>query len=196
VQLLLHLSLTEGTMPLPKFITIDGKRFAWRDVLQRRREQREACAEPEQPTLFAEGVSPAGIRAHRRRPLPRAQSIHAAGWGGLSHDQPPRRCLYPRDRSHHCELQRGVRPWHTAVRITRPLRANGQPYKGINVLMLWGEAMEKGFACLFWMTYRQAQELGAQVRKGEQDRSSSMPIGSTRPVRTTMALRSNAKFLS
>jgi hypothetical protein len=39
-------------MPLPKFITIDGKRFAWREVLQRRREHREACAEPEQPALF------------------------------------------------------------------------------------------------------------------------------------------------
>ena len=39
-------------MALPKFITIDGKRFAWRDVLQRRREQIAACAEPEQPALF------------------------------------------------------------------------------------------------------------------------------------------------
>jgi antirestriction protein ArdC len=72
------------------------------------------------------------------------------------------------------ELEEGARPWlkpwnaeHAAGRITRPLRANGQPYNGINVLMLWGEAMAKGFACPFWMTYRQAQELGAQVRKGE-----------------------------
>jgi hypothetical protein len=39
-------------MALPKFIEIDGKRIAWRDVLQRRREQIEACAEPEQPALF------------------------------------------------------------------------------------------------------------------------------------------------
>jgi hypothetical protein len=39
-------------MPLPKFITIDGKRFAWRDVLQCRREQIAACAEREQPALF------------------------------------------------------------------------------------------------------------------------------------------------
>ena len=27
--------------------------------------------------------------------------------------------------------------------------------------------MEHGFACPIWMTYKQAQELGAQVRKGE-----------------------------
>jgi hypothetical protein len=36
----------------PRFIDIDGERIAWRDVLRRRREQIEACAEPEQPALF------------------------------------------------------------------------------------------------------------------------------------------------
>lgn len=72
------------------------------------------------------------------------------------------------------ELEKGVRPWlkpwnaeHAAGRITRPLRHNGQPYRGINVLMLWGEAMERGYSCPIWMTYNQANELGAQVRKGE-----------------------------
>jgi antirestriction protein ArdC len=72
------------------------------------------------------------------------------------------------------DLEQGVRPWmkpwhveHTAGRITRPLRHNGTPYRGINVLLLWGEAMEKGYAAPLWMTYKQAQELGAQVRKGE-----------------------------
>ena len=29
------------------------------------------------------------------------------------------------------------------ARITRPLRANGIPYRGINVLMLWSEAVEQ-----------------------------------------------------
>jgi len=72
------------------------------------------------------------------------------------------------------DLEQGVRPWakpwtaeHTAGKITRPLRHNGQPYKGINVLLLWGECMMKGYAAPLWMTYRQASELGAQVRKGE-----------------------------
>ncbi len=72
------------------------------------------------------------------------------------------------------ELEKGVRPWfkpwnaeHAAGRVTRPLRHNGQPYRGINVLMLWGEAMTKGYSCPIWMTYNQAHELGAQVRKGE-----------------------------
>ena len=72
------------------------------------------------------------------------------------------------------DLEQGVRPWvkpwnaeHATDKIMRPLRYNGLPYSGINVLMLWSEAAEQGFASPTWMTYRQAQELGAQVRKGE-----------------------------
>src|ERR1700686_4604997 len=73
------------------------------------------------------------------------------------------------------ELERGVRPWmkpwnaeHAAGRITRPLRGNGVPYQGINVLMLWSAAMDKGYAAPVWMTFKQALELKAHVRKGEQ----------------------------
>lgn len=72
------------------------------------------------------------------------------------------------------ELEQGVRPWikpwnsvHSTDSITRPLRHNGQPYSGINVLLLWSEAMACGFRSPTWMTFRQAQELGASVRKGE-----------------------------
>ncbi len=71
-------------------------------------------------------------------------------------------------------LEHGVRPWlkpwsaeHTAGRITRPLRFNGVPYQGINVLMLWAESVAKGYAAPIWMTFRQARELGGHVRKGE-----------------------------
>jgi hypothetical protein len=39
-------------MPAPKFIDIDGKRFVWRELLQRRREQLAAGAKVEQPALF------------------------------------------------------------------------------------------------------------------------------------------------
>ncbi|SHM56923.1 protein of unknown function [Paracoccus solventivorans] len=48
-----------------------------------------------------------------------------------------------------------------------PRRANGEPYRGINVLMLWLSAAEKGYRAAHWFTYRQAQEAGGQVRKGE-----------------------------
>ena len=71
-------------------------------------------------------------------------------------------------------LEQGIRPWmkpwnaeHAAGRITRPLRHNGQLYSGINVLMLWASAMEQGFAAPIWMTFKQALELNAHVRKGE-----------------------------
>jgi antirestriction protein ArdC len=33
--------------------------------------------------------------------------------------------------------------------------------------MLWAAAMEKGYNCPLWLTYKQAAELGGQVRKGE-----------------------------
>lgn len=72
------------------------------------------------------------------------------------------------------DLEQDVRPWlkpwnaeAMAGRITRPLRHNGVPYQGINVIMLWGEAVAKGFAAPIWMTFRQAKELGGFVRKGE-----------------------------
>ena len=71
-------------------------------------------------------------------------------------------------------LEKGVRPWirpwnaeHAAGRITRPLRHNGQPYSGINVLSLWMSALSQSFAAPIWMTYRQATEMNAHVRKGE-----------------------------
>lgn len=71
------------------------------------------------------------------------------------------------------QLEQGVRPWmkpwsgeHAAGRVARPLRVNGTPYKGINVLMLWEAAEVHGFAFSRWCTYRQATELGGQVRGG------------------------------
>ena len=71
-------------------------------------------------------------------------------------------------------LEKGVRPWvqpwtspHAAGAVSRPLRHNGTPYAGINVLALWCAAAERGFAAPYWMTFRQATELGAHVRKGE-----------------------------
>ncbi|MGJ7609300.1 ArdC family protein, partial [Variovorax sp. LT1R20] len=43
----------------------------------------------------------------------------------------------------------------------------GAPYRGANVLLLWDAAIEGGYASNVWLTYRQAQGLGGQVRKGE-----------------------------
>lgn len=72
------------------------------------------------------------------------------------------------------DLEIGVRPWvqpwsarNLSRRVSRPLRYNGQPYSGLNVLLLWSESVANGFASSTWMTFRQARELGAHVRKGE-----------------------------
>ena len=73
------------------------------------------------------------------------------------------------------DLERGnltwLQPWqaggHKAGAVSRPLRAGGVPYRGINIVMLWAAAIEKGYNCPLWLTYKQAAELGGQVRKGE-----------------------------
>lgn len=72
-------------------------------------------------------------------------------------------------------LEKGTMPWtknfgngnHVAGPVSRPLRFNLKPYSGINVLVLWLTAHEKGYQSPIWMTYRQAQELGGNVRQGE-----------------------------
>ena len=60
-----------------------------------------------------------------------------------------------------------MKPWEAASAAVFPLRGNGQPYRGVNVLLLWAEAVERGYRASTWMTYKQAAELGAHVRKGE-----------------------------
>lgn len=72
------------------------------------------------------------------------------------------------------DLEAGVRPWLKPWSATHderlpllPLRANGTPYRGINVLLLWGAAQDAGYTRNIWMTFKQANERGAHVKKGE-----------------------------
>ena len=68
------------------------------------------------------------------------------------------------------KLEAGVRPWIKPWRPGlggRPLRATGDPYKGINCFWLWLCAESAGYTSRTWMTYKQAQALGGQVREGE-----------------------------
>jgi antirestriction protein ArdC len=73
------------------------------------------------------------------------------------------------------ELEAGrvpwVQPWGTAAAKT-PLAmprnaATGRQYSGINVLILWGAVIERGYPAQSWLTFRQALGLGGNVRKGE-----------------------------
>ena len=63
-------------------------------------------------------------------------------------------------------LEKGVvpwhKPWHGGERMPRNL-VSGKAYRGVNVFLLHAMAYESPY----WLTYKQAQELGGNVRKGE-----------------------------
>ncbi|MET1756473.1 zincin-like metallopeptidase domain-containing protein [Novosphingobium sp. RD2P27] len=65
-------------------------------------------------------------------------------------------------------LEAGTKPWAKpwSGGATIPLRHNGIPYRGINILSLWASAMRRGFASPYWLTFKQALELGGNVKKG------------------------------
>jgi antirestriction protein ArdC len=59
-------------------------------------------------------------------------------------------------------------PWHTSGDSFSPINVSSRkPYRGINTLCLWAAGNGKGYESGEWGTYRQWQDLGAQVRKGE-----------------------------
>ena len=59
------------------------------------------------------------------------------------------------------DLEQGVRTWqrpwnadNAAGNIIRPRRANGLPYPGVNVLLLWSEALDKGYTAPMCWRFR------------------------------------------
>jgi len=67
----------------------------------------------------------------------------------------------------------GVEPWVCPWINTgeNPMPYNfstGSAYNGINILLLWLSAMNKGFTRNGWLTFNQARALGGHIRKGEQ----------------------------
>ncbi len=62
-----------------------------------------------------------------------------------------------------------VMPWHTdGVAIGRPENAlTRMEYHGVNVLLLWAESFRAKYPSGYWASYKQWQELGAQVVKGQ-----------------------------
>lgn len=70
------------------------------------------------------------------------------------------------------DLEKGARPWAKpweggdAVPC-RPLRITAEPYRGINVLLLWLAAHQNGYQSAYWLTFQQALHQGGHIRKGE-----------------------------
>lgn len=64
-----------------------------------------------------------------------------------------------------------VQPWGRSdvpAPLTLPHNAaTGRRYSGVNVLILWGAVVARGYARQAWLTFRQAQALGGAVRRGE-----------------------------
>jgi len=62
-----------------------------------------------------------------------------------------------------------LKPWKQGKRtgIVPVNVSTGAHYNGINVLVLWSEREAKGWSTAYWLTYKQCQALGGQVRAGE-----------------------------
>lgn len=66
-------------------------------------------------------------------------------------------------------LAKGSLTWHgqgETGRIPYNLKT-GRPYSGSNVLSLWISADERSFSSPAWLTFKQALDMGGNVRKGE-----------------------------
>src|ERR1700746_2241351 len=62
------------------------------------------------------------------------------------------------------QLESGVAPWRKPWRTLPPANLiSKKPYRGINVFLL----AFAGYGSQYWLTYRQAQSLGGNVRRGE-----------------------------
>lgn len=69
-------------------------------------------------------------------------------------------------------LERGAKAgqprWKASAKGGFPVNAKtGEAYRGVNVLLLWAEAADRGYGSNLWLTFKQAQAMGATVRKGE-----------------------------
>ncbi|HFU2361831.1 TPA: ArdC family protein [Klebsiella variicola] len=70
-------------------------------------------------------------------------------------------------------LEAGVKPWVCPWQRVPGMSglpsnyATGTAYSGMNIMLLWRSASEQGFSDSRWMTYKQAQSEGGQVRRGE-----------------------------
>ncbi|EAT10882.1 ArdC-like ssDNA-binding domain-containing protein [Bermanella marisrubri] len=68
--------------------------------------------------------------------------------------------------------QGGLLPWICPwdIKQCSPIPVNfgtKKAYTGMNVLLLWMEAVDRGYSNNQWLTFKQAKALGGSVRRGE-----------------------------
>ena len=66
-------------------------------------------------------------------------------------------------------LEKDLVPWHCPWNAGFGLPTNlrtGRHYRGINVPLLWGTQMDRGFGSARWLTLRQANAMGGRIKKG------------------------------
>jgi antirestriction protein ArdC len=97
-------------------------------------------------------------------------------------------------------------PWHTdkmglgELPLSMPHNVSGRPYRGVNVPILWAAAQSAGYGSAVWATYKQWQEKGAQVRKGEKAtaivfwKTLSVPAEGDDPERSVLMAKSYSVF--
>lgn len=60
-----------------------------------------------------------------------------------------------------------ILPWQGQT-LSLPINhSTSKQYRGINIPMLWASQMEQGFSASIWASYKQWEERGCQVRKGQ-----------------------------
>ncbi len=96
--------------------------------------------------------------------MPSRRSVAPAEPRASLYDEVTRRII--------AELEAGcfpwVQPWGDALAPSLPRNAlSGRAYSGVNVLILWSAAIGGGHPVQSWLTFRQAQQAGGAVRKGE-----------------------------
>lgn len=108
------------------------------------------------------------------------------------------------------ELEAGAAPWvkqwSASASGAMPCNAaTNRPYSGVNIILLWMATEAAGWGAMRFLTYKQAQELGGNVRKGEKGsriffvkrldvRDTSEPSGSDEATRTITMMRAYTVF--
>jgi len=127
-----------------------------------------------------DAATPTTVRKARRKRRSRRDRAGADQSEGKSGDHGGARGDLYREVTERiiAELEAGrlpwVQPWGRVEGAAPGLPRNAateRPYSGINILILWGAVIERGYPSQGWLTFRQALQAGGAVRRGERGTS-------------------------